>query len=687
MRHALTLCLLLAAPFSASGAAGAPSKKPNIVVILADDLGYGDVQCYNRAKGKIPTPYIDRLASQGMRFTDGHSSSGVCSPSRYTLLTGRYHWRTKLQAGIVGVFGPPLIAPDRMTIASLLRGLGYRTGCIGKWHLGWDWPINGPQRKLLTGPKDDKAVATEEHQKVWREIFSKKIEGGPTARGFDVYFGTDVPNWPPFCFIDNDRTVGIPTEFLPARLFKNNQASMQGPALKDWKLEPILPAIGDRAVDFVKKSAKAGEPFLLYMPLTAPHTPLAVNEAWKGKSGLNAYADFVMETDAVVGRVLEALEKSGVAENTLVIFTSDNGCAPYIGVLDLIRLDPYSRPRLGRLVDGRRRRRHPTLQSRGRSRPNEKPRLRGTETTGRHDGTLRAYYRQWPQHSRRGAEKRCRRASLSAKGRRGKKEEESEGEVMNNTLTDGGHRMTAGMLITLVFLAADPDFTPDQSKLPAPPPKDAIVLLDGKGNHSFLSMAGEKINWPVEDGVLVSTPKGNKNHIVSKLHFRDADIHVEFMLPEKGTGNSGVYIHGNYEVQILNSHGKEKPTQDDAGAVYGFSKPLVNACRKPGEWQVFDIRYRAPRRDESGKIVENGTVTVWFNGKKVQDGATFGEPKSVYHPFRYGTTPYLEKIRDRQKKTMTGPVFLQDHGNPVKFRNVWVRPLDDHAFIYDPDGK
>jgi len=254
------------------------------------------------------------------------------------------------------------------------------------------------------------------------------------------------------------------------------------------------------------------------------------------------------------------------------------------------------------------------------------------------------------------------------------------------SLTRGNH-MTPGILFSLILLAADRDFAPDQSKLPVSPPKNAIVLLDEKGQHSFLSMAGEKVNWPVEDGVLVSTPKGNKNHIVSKLHFKDADIHVEFMIPEKGPGNSGIYIHGNYEVQILNSHGKEVLTQEDAGALYGFSKPLVNACRKPGEWQVFDIRYRAPRRDESGKITENGTVTVWFNGKKVQDNTEFGEPKSTFHPFRFGTTPYLEKIRDQQKKTMTGPVFLQDHNNPVKFRNVWVLPADDRAFVYDPDTK
>lgn len=247
--------------------------------------------------------------------------------------------------------------------------------------------------------------------------------------------------------------------------------------------------------------------------------------------------------------------------------------------------------------------------------------------------------------------------------------------------------MTPALLMMLTLLAEPTDFKPDQSTLPVPPPKGAKVLLDDKGNHQFLSMSGEPINWPVENGVIVSTPKKNQNHIVSKLHFKDADIHVEFMLPEKGPANSGVYIHGNYEIQILNSFGKEKVTQDDAGALYGFAAPLENACRKPGEWQVFDIRYRAPRRDEAGKIVESGTVTVWFNGKKVQDGTKFGEPKSVFHPFRFGNTPYLDVIRDQQKKTMTGPVFLQDHGNPVKFRNVWVVPADDHAFIYEPKTK
>jgi arylsulfatase A len=331
------------------------TDKPNIVVILADDLGYGDVQCYNPQRGKIPTPNIDRLAQQGMRFTDAHSSSGVCSPTRYSLLTGRYHWRTYLQAGIVTVFGAPLIAPDRLTIGGLAKQHGYRTACIGKWHLGRDWPVTPEQRKFLPGPrkkdgrnKSDKAsendegpVAAPENIAAWQDIFSKPIPGGPAARGFDTCFGVDVPNWPPYCFIENDRTVGIPSEFLPARLFKANQASTQGPALKGWKLEAILPALGDRACAYVAESAKAGAPFLLYMPLTSPHTPLAVNEPWRGKSGLNAYADFVMETDAVVGRVLEAIEKSGAANNTLVVFTSDNGCAHYIGTAELEQKGHY----------------------------------------------------------------------------------------------------------------------------------------------------------------------------------------------------------------------------------------------------------------------------------------------------------------------------------------------------------
>ncbi len=241
--------------------------------------------------------------------------------------------------------------------------------------------------------------------------------------------------------------------------------------------------------------------------------------------------------------------------------------------------------------------------------------------------------------------------------------------------------------LSLCLAVAGGEFAPRQEQLPVPPPEGAVVLFDGEEHNLMLGKDGGPIDWPIEDGALRSMPGQTRaNHIVSKLHFRDADIHVEFMLPEKGSGNSGVYIHGNYELQILNSFGKKEDqlNQGHAGAIYGFAKPLAQACRKPGEWQVYDIRYRAPRRNAEGEIVEEGSITAFLNGVKVQDNTRFGEPRSVYHPYRYKTTPYLKAIWERQKRTGIGPVFLQDHDNPVRFRNVWVRPLDDDAFLYEP---
>ncbi len=331
---ALRTCLLAVLFLAGRDAAGA--VKPNILMILADDLGYGDVSCYNPRRGKISTPNIDRLAAQGFRFTDAHSSSGVCSPSRYALLTGRYHWRTG-KAGIVGLFGPPMIAAERLTLPRLLQQHGYRTAAVGKWHLGWNWPIPPGEAEAFKAVPGDESEAPEDRQRLlWQSVFSRTLPGGPTTRGFQSYFGTDVPNWPPYCFIENDRTIGIPSVFLPKRLIGGNMASLQGPALPGWMLEDILPALADRACDFLRDAARRPEPFFLYLPLTSPHTPLAVNRDWRGKSGLNnPYADLVMETDAVVGRVLAALEESGAADRTLVLFTSDNGCSPNIGAADL----------------------------------------------------------------------------------------------------------------------------------------------------------------------------------------------------------------------------------------------------------------------------------------------------------------------------------------------------------------
>jgi hypothetical protein len=232
------------------------------------------------------------------------------------------------------------------------------------------------------------------------------------------------------------------------------------------------------------------------------------------------------------------------------------------------------------------------------------------------------------------------------------------------------------------------DFRPDQSKLPAVAPPNAIMLWDGKSLDSWRAMDGSEVNWLVENGELVSTARGERvNHIVSKLHFRDADIHVEFMTASKGHGNSGIYIHGNYELQIYDSFGKEKPDQNDEGAIYGFHPPLVNAALQVGQWQVYDIRYTAPRRDSSGKIIEAGHITAWLNGKLVQSDSQFTDPRSTYHPFRYGTTDYLKTINQKMQQTSVGPFFLQDHQSPVRFRNVWVVPRDDQHFVYEPTQK
>lgn len=314
---------------------------PNIVIFFVDDLGYGDISALN-VNGKIQTPNVDRLAREGMVFTDAHSTSAVCSPSRYGLLTGRYNWRTTLQAGIVRHYGDPLIDEDRLTLPGLLGQKGYRTGCIGKWHLGMGWDFEISRDFLPTGDEEEPRnasgdlLATEAQKALWRQAFSKPTLGGPTTRGFDYYFGVDVPNWPPYCFIDGDSTVGTPSEFLPSRLLVKNQASTPGPAMPYWNFEQLLPTWAQKADEFIAAGVQSEKPFLLYLPMTSPHTPLAVNAPFIGSSGLNnLYADLVVETDDILGRVLTSLARYGVEDETIVIFTSDNGCAPYIGVDEL----------------------------------------------------------------------------------------------------------------------------------------------------------------------------------------------------------------------------------------------------------------------------------------------------------------------------------------------------------------
>jgi hypothetical protein len=187
----------------------------NIVIVLADDLGYGDPGCYND-QSKIPTPHIDRLAAEGLRFTDAHTPSSVCSPTRYGLLTGRYAWRTKLKRSVLWPWSLPLIEQDRLTLPAMLQQHGYHTACIGKWHLGWDWPIDTDG--YVSDEFDGVSIAANKRVPLGKRIaFSRPIASGPTSRGFNYYFGDDVPNFPPYCFIENDRSVGIPSVDKPRR--------------------------------------------------------------------------------------------------------------------------------------------------------------------------------------------------------------------------------------------------------------------------------------------------------------------------------------------------------------------------------------------------------------------------------------------------------------------------------------
>jgi arylsulfatase A-like enzyme len=286
-----------------------PPKKPNIVFILADDLGYGDLGCYNK-ESKIPTPNLDRLAGEGMRFTDAHAPTSVCTPTRYAILTGRYSWRSRLQFGVLGPWDRPLIAADRLTAPAMLRAQGYRTACIGKWHLGFQWPTTDGQ------------PASSRTNRLSNVDFSQPLGEGPITRGFDYYFGVDLPNFPPYCFIENDRTVGLPS--VPDA-GKEELFNRPGPMVPGWKLVEILPTLTKRAVQWIEDSAREQKPFFLYLALTSPHYPVVPAPEFKGRSQAGDYGDYVFQTDWTVGRVLEALQRAGVAENTLVIFTSDNG--------------------------------------------------------------------------------------------------------------------------------------------------------------------------------------------------------------------------------------------------------------------------------------------------------------------------------------------------------------------------
>lgn len=281
------------------------NKDPNIIFILADDLGYGDVSALNE-NSKIKTTNIDRLAQQGAVFTDAHSSSSVCTPTRYGILTGRYSWRTALKKGVLYGYDKALIPQNRKTIASVLRERHYQTACIGKWHLGWDWNNIEKGKDSIN--------------------YAKPIKNGPTTLGFDYFYGiVGSLDMDPYVYVENDQPTALPdriTENKGMRLWR------KGPTASDFDHEKTLPNLINRAEKYIEEKSKDKRPFFLYLSLTAPHTPILPVKEYQGKSRLNPYGDFVLMVDSMVGRVMAAVDKAGIASNTILVFASDNGCSP-----------------------------------------------------------------------------------------------------------------------------------------------------------------------------------------------------------------------------------------------------------------------------------------------------------------------------------------------------------------------
>ena len=299
--------LLLSAPI---GVLAAPTEKPNIILILADDMGYGDCGVYN-PESKIKTPHIDQLATEGLRFTDAHSAASTCTPSRYGLLTGTNPVRTGVLNTLLSR-GEPIIAADEKTIASMLRDQGYATRMIGKWHLGFEEEKSGKKSVLN---------------------LSKPLMGGPLDRGFDSFYGLNSsPGSSPLCFTRDRNVVALPTEkgIIQNVLADGTTKDVKVMMSPGYRPEDASPNFCQEAVEIIREQAvaKNAKPLFLYYASPAPHQPWAPSATFKGKSGLGDYADFVMQLDDVVGQINKALKQTGLDKNTLLIFTTDNGTGP-----------------------------------------------------------------------------------------------------------------------------------------------------------------------------------------------------------------------------------------------------------------------------------------------------------------------------------------------------------------------
>jgi arylsulfatase A-like enzyme len=294
---------------------------PDIVFILSDDLGYGDISFLN-PESKISTPNIDRIAQSGVAFNDAHSASAVSTPTRYGIMTGRYSWRSEMKSGVLDGYSGALIPPERKTIAQILKQRGYNTSCIGKWHLGWKW--NNIE-------KGNDSID-----------YSMPITDGPTERGFDYFFGfSGSLDMPPYVYVENN----IPTS-LPDRITAGNNISAgnpgydgafwrEGPTGSDFFHEECTPEFFRRARKYIEEMAAQDKPYFLYLALPSPHTPILPTDEFKEKSAVNPYADFILMIDNEIGNLMKVIERSGKSSNTILIFASDNGTAPWADIKTL----------------------------------------------------------------------------------------------------------------------------------------------------------------------------------------------------------------------------------------------------------------------------------------------------------------------------------------------------------------
>src|SRR6056297_434948 len=299
-------------------------SQPNIILILVDDMGYGDLKSYN-PESKIPTPTIDELAEEGIRFTDAHAAGAVCHPSRYGLLTGRYPFRTDTSVWPE----QPVIDDDRMTIASLLRSEGYRTEMVGKWHLGFDEP------EAIEASRENGVESGNNTRAAFRQYEDGQIlSGGPADRGFDGFFGirasTDIP---PYFYILDDRVVSPPSDSTENNFSGGIWTDIQGAFWREGGISPdlnladVLPRFTEESINEIEThhSSNIDEPLFLYIAYPAPHTPWLPFDEFEGVSGAGMYGDFMAMVDAEIGKILSAADKAGMTDETLVIFTSDNG--------------------------------------------------------------------------------------------------------------------------------------------------------------------------------------------------------------------------------------------------------------------------------------------------------------------------------------------------------------------------